>query len=1298
MLISKLRLSGFKSFGDPSEVRIEAGLTGIVGPNGCGKSNIIDAIRWVMGETSAKGLRGGEMEDVIFAGSQGRPAHDWAEVALSLEFDGPLPGGSGQDVGALEVVRRLSRGAGASYRMNGREARLRDVTRILADASAGARSAAIVTQGQIGALVDARPQERRRLLEDAAGIGGLHSRRHEAELKLNATLSTLALIDERLALLRQQAGSLEKQAKDAERFKAVAKDFRETQARLLLLRYKVAAERLAKAEAAEAEAKNELALREQRLAEAKTAAQSSAEVLELRQAAETAHQAELARLEERLRAKREQAERTELSVQQWHARSQDLARDLDRQTVIVEEAETAVNRLDVQLSAVQSEISTNQTEAEAVKQSLEAVGQALSVSEARLGEAREGLASARQELALAEAERARLIRELEAAEHAVGAITAELDGLAQDEMEHTPVSTEVLSEAREALAEATQKVNALGARMGELADQVARAERYLLACECHDLSRQLDQLTDELKSLDVGGKAACVETARTALGEAERSNHAAGAARAEAEVELRAAETALGQLRAEGEALDRALASAEVPTDAIAGQVKAPGDLAPAIASALGDDLLASIQGAGPKVWHHLPNEVTCALPEPAVALSTLIEAPAVLKARLSQTGLVDEALGAELQAALAPGQRLVSKAGTLWRWDGLVVRAGTPHQGNRTAAALLRLRQIEEEMAAAQERSEAAARVLAERGRAAEQQATILVSAKDQLEQAQKGLIGAEQRAQALMARRDHLNETRERALKTWAAAVGDGVPLPTRGNEQPDQARTKLADTKREHASIKQAWAEARELEAHCRQRLDQARAEHDRATEALGEARRAADERRHQLLASRSERERQIESWRTALDEIGERIETAIAAAQQAADGFARAEVDHGAARRRHDSSQDSVLATEARQAALLQQKTGLEEGLARWRERSQDGRAHLRELERRRIALAEEEKHLAAVPEDLLTEIDQLDELCRQARNDASRVVEERSLAEREARDAQGTLRQLETERTSWLERQSFASRDTETANATVEAADGTLKERLGRPGASLLADPSIDIELKGLDVDNMERRLGRLEAARERLGAVNLRADLELKEVRGQLDALAEERDELDKAVRRLRGAIAELNEEGKQRLRRAFAEVEQHFEGLFKQLFGGGRADLRLVEDPEDPLAAGLELSASPPGKRLQALSLLSGGEKALTAIALIFAFFKTQQSPLCVLDEVDAPLDDANVGRLSDLMETIARGTSTRFLVVTHHPLTMARMDRLYGVTMIERGLSQLVSVDLSRAVSMREEMRASA
>ncbi|HEX5080180.1 MAG TPA: hypothetical protein VFV80_13595, partial [Geminicoccaceae bacterium] len=293
--------------------------------------------------------------------------------------------------------------------------------------------------------------------------------------------------------------------------------------------------------------------------------------------------------------------------------------------------------------------------------------------------------------------------------------------------------------------------------------------------------------------------------------------------------------------------------------------------------------------------------------------------------------------------------------------------------------------------------------------------------------------------------------------------------------------------------------------------------------------------------------------------------------------------------------------------------------------------------------------------------------------------------ELEVAEAAAREAEGGLEQAEAERVEAREAGARLEGRLERARAALAGAESAALAKLSQLPATI-SDAAPDPE----ELAELEAALARHALARERLGAVNLRALEEVQELAMRIETLQAEQSELTAAIERLRRAIATLNREGRERLYAAFGKVQEHFGALFVRLFGGGRAKLELT-DLEDPLAAGLELMASPPGKKLQSVSLLSGGEKALTAIALIFAVFLTRPAPLCILDEVDAPLDDANVERLGALLEELAQSTQTRFVVVTHHPLTMACMDRLYGVTMAERGISELVSVDLRRAVELR-------
>jgi chromosome segregation protein len=411
-------------------------------------------------------------------------------------------------------------------------------------------------------------------------------------------------------------------------------------------------------------------------------------------------------------------------------------------------------------------------------------------------------------------------------------------------------------------------------------------------------------------------------------------------------------------------------------------------------------------------------------------------------------------------------------------------------------------------------------------------------------------------------------------------------------------------------------------------------------------------------------------------------------AKASLEVATAALAEAEAELNAARERHGEAKAEDTALRDRHATASRQAEALEQDLAAWQGRIEAATARVDDLVARRKQMVNELADLDALPDDLVrqqTELRNKIEAAETGRDELARAVSE---AETALSEAEAALQQIENEQVEARESGARLEAHLERAAAEVESSEAAVRARLGDGIETMPGEPPSSEALAEL-----EMKIARIEASRERLGAVNLRAIDEAQELEMRIQTLRTEQEELTQAIERLRRAISTLNREGRERLRAAFGEVEKHFEALFVRLFGGGRAKIELT-DMEDPLNAGLELSASPPGKKLQSLSLLSGGEKALTAIALIFAIFLTRPSPLCLLDEVDAPLDDANVNRLGVLLEELTEATRTRFVVVTHHPMTMARMDRLYGVTMMERGVSQLVGVDLRTA----EELRATA
>ena len=1129
MEFRRLRLAGFKSFVEPVDLLIEPGLTGVVGPNGCGKSNLLEALRWVMGEGSPKSMRSGGMDDVIFAGTSARPAREFATVTLHLA------GSAGEEI---EVQRRIQRGAGSDYRLNGRDARAQDVRLLFADSATGAHSPAIVGQGRISAIIAAKPAERRQLLEEAAGIAGLAVRRREAEIRLRAAEANVTRLDDVIRGLETQANTLRRQAKSAERYRSLSDRIRHGEAALIHARWHTAvalSERARKA----AVAAETLAAERTRLAAQLTAeaADANAGLPALRQA-----EAEAAAAAQALRQRRALLD----------AEAQELA------------------RRDAALAASIASIDRDAARETALADDAAVAGERLAGEDAALAERLAALAAERPALA----ERQSLA---EAA--ALAAETALSDAMAA----HAAAAAAARA-ATDAAAAATARAARAEAEAKNLAERLARL------APAPDL---------EPFRAAVASCQADVAACETGVADAEAARPAAETARSEAAAALAAARATLASLEAEAQALARRLAADQGKGPRIADQLVVAAGYEAALAAALGEDMEAGpASSTAPRRFAGSVAADDPALPAGVVPLAGQVQAPPELARRLAQTGVVDTAPDAQLLTTLKPGQRLVSRDGKLWRWDGLV------DAGGRTDAAAARLRA---------------------RRRAAELEAERQAAAGT-VEKASATLRDAEAAAAAIAAAERAARQARDAAARLLTEARGRLA-----------QAETAAARAAGEESSLKTSAAQA----------------EADRARlVAEAETARAAVPAADALTALSAA----LAAARTGNDTA----RTALATARAAVDTAGR---DADSAARRRTAIQAEQGDWQRRIAASAGQRSEL----ANRREAAEDERAGLAARTR---AIAADLAGLASTT--------QTADAARAAAADRLAAAESALnavSARARAADADvGEARELRATARAEAEHQDAARLDLERlCGERFQCPPPLLPGRFGfgiEPG-----DPAA-----------LAESLDALTAERDRLGPVNLRADIELKELEEQALLTASEKAELDTAIARLRGSIGSLNREGRQRLQAAFTAVDGHFRTLFSDLFGGGEAQLALIES-DDPLEAGLEIMAQPPGKKLQSLTLLSGGEQALTATALIFALFLSNPAPICVLDEVDAPLDDANVERFCDLLDRMAAQTATRFLIVTHNAVSMSRMHRLFGVTMGEPGVSQLVSVDLQTA-----------
>jgi chromosome segregation protein len=1133
MQFDKLRIIGFKSFVDPTEFVIERGLTGVVGPNGCGKSNLVEALRWVMGETSFKSMRASAMDDVIFNGSGGRPQRNTAEVLLAIDNTARTAPASFNDADKLEISRQITREEGSAYRINGREARARDVQILFADAATGARSPALVRQGQIGEIISAKPQARRRILEDAAGIAGLHARRHEAELRLKGAEDNIIRVEDVLRHIDSQVDSLSRQAKQAVRYRDIAAQIRQAEAMVLHLAFYEAKSQLQAAERqldADTRAVAERTRLQGEAARALAVAEHDIQPLrdeEVRRAAAL----------QRLQIAREQIDaeeaRAKARVEELKRRLEELARDRDRVRQGVEDAARTLVGLSTEAERLEADGSGDVASRPAAQERLTHI-------EADLMQLEQALSDSQGALADLSARRS-------AADRAV-----------REASERLVRAENQLAEADREIA-AIGQVTAGGGLAGGVQDLVTLRGRYAEASTAFAAADVLAQRAEaEL------AKARESETQqRPKLNEAERTSQ-------RYDTEIRT----LKKLFDTG-------ASDLWP--AVLEEISVAKGYEIALGAALGDDLDASANPSAPTHWALATDGADDPkLPPQAAPLADYVSAPPALARRLRQIGVVARGEGTALRRLLKPGQRLVSREGDLWRWDGYTTAAEAPSH---------------------------AARRLGEKNRLGDLEKT-----------------AAEARVQLT-------------ALKLEAEQAQQSVRLAA-SDEQEKRGAVRGARSAMEQARDVLAAAERRDAERAARLQ--------------------ALQDNRQRLFTNRDEQARARTASEAALTAFQPDAELAAIVSDR------RTVV----VQRRADAAEArATLQTIEREMTLrAQRRATIANEMTAWTERRTRAEQQALDITARVQGVENEQAQLAASPDDhvirrraLAYEIEQAEEARKEA---ADRRAElETTLAEA-AKIARITLTDLSTAR----EARARAEALVESAALKVGDVEKLIGETLEVAPAALAGLAGL---VPGQDLPPLrasEDKLVALKRERERLGAVNLCADEELQE------------------AEQFRRAIASLNAEGRERLLASFEVVNGHFKRLFATLFGGGEAELQLIES-DDPLEAGLEILAKPPGKKPQVLTLLSGGEQALTATALIFAVFLTNPSPICVLDEIDAPLDDHNVERLCDLLDEMVKTTTTRFIIITHNPITMARMDRLYGVTMAERGISQLVSVDLSAA-----------
>ena len=1235
MRLQRLEITGFKSFSDRSELAFDRGVTAIVGPNGCGKSNVADAIVWVLGEQSAKSLRGDRMEDVIFAGSDGRKPNAAAEVRLMLAgvpvLPPPSPGTPGEltdedgrpMVREVEVTRRLYRSGESEYLINGEICRLRDVHELLMDTGLGAKAYAIIEQGKIGMILSSRPTDRRQLIEEAAGVTKYRARRRTAELKLEAAQQNLTRIDDIVFEVEKQRGTLKRQAAKARRYRRLRDELRRWEKVLFARRQRVLAQAIASAEARIEQVRRDEAAASGRLA----TIESDLERLRLefaqretvaREARETAHahEVEIGRLEQRI-----QSDQAQVST-------------LDRRAGdITGEIETLAARR----GPAAGECAAKQTEAaEAASQRDTAAADLAAAHEAQA--AVQGMLDGLEaDVEAVRAEQYAAASAATALQHAIENAVNARERVSRDVARLDAEAADLDVEAGRAHADHDAAAAALESARGHLT--AVTFERTLREAEVVSLRTERDRLSQTLREheQDLAEASARLrsleefETARAAYGEGARLvlAESAGAVQQMGSV-ADYLEVTPGYERAVEACLGDILQYVLVPTHEEAGralQLVRDREAGRCGFVVIGD-------AAGPA------DQVEPALLPGLTSLGTVVSVTGPYARALKP--LVTGAGGAPsftaaVHAAAATSAPVVTTDGDVCTGARLVI-GGSGREGR--GGILVTKREMRE---------------LRERLDAERATVTRLVETAADIEHRLMGALAAIE----TMTGEVHRQEV---AIVGYELRVAQANDATARVRQKQEIV---LLDTRR--AQEEMAGLDAREAEARAsithliaeQQTVDEKLAAAQRRLFDAREDARGRAERVRDAMAVHArllERAAAIAFDAARLEEAQREIESRLTARHEE-----RAQIEADQDRLRKDlvdgrQALDAALKAldEAREAVRL-----ADEGINELRAHSDELEASIREARRAldaiRASLSEAEVARAKADSDLT----HLEATSMEVLQCALHAV----IAEVEQMEQDGDVSP------DW--RTIYAEEPDEEAGgeAAVEAAGEQTA------GAEAPVEPTPRILTPEDAIEELKRKI-------EKLGPVNMMAIEQFDELEQRHLFLTTQRKDLIDSIAQTGDAIKKIDHTTRVRFREAFDAINLNFQETFSTLFGGGRAGLTLL-DETDLLESGIEIIAQPPGKRLQNVQLLSGGEKALTAISLMFAIFKYKPSPFCLMDEIDAPLDDANTGRFLEMLRGML--AHTQFILITHNRKTMEIADRLYGVTMEEPGVSKLISVRLN-------------
>ena len=1143
MELKKIKLHGFKSFEKQTEFEIKKGLTGIVGPNGCGKSNVLDSLQWVMGETSYKNLRGSEMDDVIFSGTDTSPSRNFAEVSVIMSETTNTSDKSKAIGDEYEIKRRIERNSGSKYYINSIEKRAKDVQLFFADNSLGPHSISIVKQGQINQIIESKPNERRKILEEAAGISGLHHRKHEAILKLNATRQNIERLADIISVVGTEMSSLKRQANQAEKFKAIASQIRDYEKELLKIDWR------------SIEAKREEL--DQNIKDIQDNVKNIKNEIGSREV-------ENNDLGDFMKPIKQEYEILIGDLQQKRSNELNLKNELQYTT---EKIITASKQIDQILIDIDRE-KINLTDQEGQLKDLESklVEQHKTINDIEKIESNIIQASS-------DATDSYKMLEKVYNSHLSDVLTMETENKNfEDQIEECHENLKKLS---------TELENALKDRAYRVVDDSSEKDRDLIVNKQKKIE---ENLISTLRVIDQ-----CEENKRGISQDLEKNKELSLIL----DLEIR-------QSQKTKKEVEEYLLSIDNP-DAIVNKIKIADGFEKKVGRVL-NDLEISTLKKGKKFWINANQEFDDEFADCVTPLADLIEGPEEIHIFLKYTGYTEVNETNKIIKLLRPGQQVINANGEMIRWDGFVQKFNTDNENINIPHAKKKITDLSKHI----QSNEMKLEILQKDTRKVSENLEKIINQQSMEKENWKKLIGE----QKLLT--EKIKELDKKIIIKKDSALSNEIKI----------------NSIKENIKI---------------------------------------NNRNIESLSSKKINKSEIEKAQNNLE---------------------KAKQDFYNAKTISDIKEANTQNILREKRDLEKNQKDLIENRDSWEVRKSQTESHLKDLNQR---LANSEvllKSIESEPEKIKHKQSEIELELERSTQKKQDLYKKLDTYEKKYQKNNEKIKSLESDLMKVSEMLIQARTKLENLDDKKIELNDKIRINLGIDSKDLFDDTSPS----SLDREKVIELLSQAYSQREKIGAVNLTASDQYAEKKEYHEELCRENDDLVSATETLHKGIVEIDREARERLRRSYEKVNSNFKLLFEKLFDGGKAELKL-DDNEDILNAGLDIVAWPPGKKPQTISLLSGGEQALTVIALILAVFLENPAPVCILDEVDAPLDDTNVKKFCDTLDDLSKNSNTKFLIVTHHPYTMSRMDRLFGITMAKKGESVMLSVDLNQAEKIVNE-----